>query len=89
MKMKRFKIKQKRKTIKTKCIFIALVIVLMLISTAYARYVTELRINGTVHGEQEQYSVTYLFFSNPTSYPSTTARISGKSEQTTGVPAWI
>ena len=86
MKMKRFKIKQKRKTIKTKCIFIALVIVLMLISTAYARYVTELRINGTVHGEQEQYSVTYLFFSNPTSYPSTIGYMSTYTYTFAGTP---
>ena len=49
--MRKYKIKQRRKVVKTKYIFIALIIGLMFIATAYARYSTELRINGTAHGE--------------------------------------
>lgn len=60
--MRKYKIKKRRKVVKTKYIFIALIIGLMFIATAYARYSTELRINGTAHGEQEQFDVTYLFF---------------------------
>ena len=84
--MKKFKIRQKRKTIKTKYIFIALIIGLMLISIAYARFTTELRINGTVHGEQEQYDVTYLFFPNSASYPSTIGYMSTYTYTFAGAP---
>ena len=58
----------------------------MFIATAYARYSTELRINGTAHGEQEQFDVTYLFFSNPTSYPSTIGYMSTYSYTFAGTP---
>ncbi len=60
----KYKIKRKRRTIKTKYIFIALVVGLICISSSYARYYTELRINGSASGEQTQYSVNYLFFSD-------------------------
>ena len=87
--MKKFKIRQKRKTIKTKYIFIALIIGLMLISIAYARFTTELRINGTVHGEQEQYDVTYLFFPNSASYPSTIGYMSTYTYTFTSAPTIV
>ena len=66
----KYKIKRKQKAIKTKYIFIALVIGLILISISYAQNSTTLRVNGTATGEQIQYSVTYLGFSDSSSYPS-------------------
>lgn len=66
----KYKIKKRRKTIKTKYIFLLLLISLICISISYAMYTTELRINGTAKGEQEQFDVTYLNFYNSTSYPT-------------------
>ena len=84
--MKKYKIKRRQKTIKTENIFLALVIGLMIISIAYARYFTELKINGTVHAKQEIYDVTYLYFSDSTSYPSTIGHMSTYTYTFSGSP---
>ena len=65
----KYRIKRRRKTMKTRNIFFALVIGLIFISISYARYNTILRINGTVTGEQEQFSVTYLYFEDSQTFP--------------------
>ena len=65
----KYKIKRRRKTIKTRYIFIALVIGLILISISYAQNSTRLTLNGSVTGELMQYSVAYLNFENYASYP--------------------
>ena len=72
----RYKIKRRHKTIKTKYYFFALVIALIFISISYARHTTTLVINGTATGEQAQHNVTYLYFENSSSYPSTIGHMS-------------
>ena len=84
--MKKYKIRRRRKTIKTKYIFFAIVLALILISTAYARFSTILRINGTATANQQQFSVTYLFFSNTTPYPNTIGYMSTYTYTFAGSP---
>ncbi|MBR3163470.1 MAG: InlB B-repeat-containing protein [Clostridia bacterium] len=69
--MKKYKIRRKRKTIKTSYIAVAFVFALMFLSISYAAFSTTLRINGTATGEWQQLSVTYLHIDNSSSYPST------------------
>ena len=84
--MGKYKIKKRHKTIKTKYIFLVIVIGLLLISTGYARYMTQLRINGTATANQQQFSVTYLFFSNTTPYPNTIGYMSTYTYTFAGSP---
>lgn len=72
----KYKIKRRRKTIKTKYIFIAFVVALICISISYARHSSTLIINGTAIGEQEQFDVTYLYFADSSDYPATAGYMS-------------
>lgn len=49
----KYKIRKRNKTFKTWYIFIILVVILILISTSYALWSSELYINGTVTGEKQ------------------------------------
>lgn len=84
--MKKYKIRRRHKTIKTKNIFLVIVVALILITTAYARFTTQLRINGTVTGTQEQFDVTYLFFSNTTPFPKKIGNMSTYTYTFAGSP---
>ncbi|MBR0427267.1 MAG: InlB B-repeat-containing protein [Clostridia bacterium] len=66
-----YKFKRKRKIFKTYHIFLILIIFLIAISTTYALYTTQLIINGTATGVQEQFSIIYANMENSSSYPST------------------
>ena len=65
------KIRRKRTHFKPLHIFLIIFVFLITISTAYAYYSTELFINGTATGEQQQLSVIYLNIDNSSSYPDT------------------
>ena len=84
--MGKYKIRRRHKTIKTKYIFFAIVVGLMLITIGYARHITQLRINGTATSIQEQFDVTYLFFSNTTPYPNKIGYMSTYTYTFTGSP---
>lgn len=62
--------RRRKKHIKTWIIFLILVIFLVAIATSYALYSTQLIINGTATGEQEQFEVLYLNIDNSSTYPS-------------------
>ena len=63
--------RRRKKHFKTWQIFLVLVIFLIAISTSYALFSTQLIINGTATGVQEQFSIIYANMENSSSYPST------------------
>jgi len=65
------KIRRKRTHFKPLHIFFIIMVFLIAISTAYAYYSTELVINGTATGVQQQLSVIYMNMDNSSSYPNT------------------
>lgn len=65
----RYKFKRKRKHFKTYQIFLILIIFLIAISTSYALYTTQLIINGTATGNQEQFGVMYINMGDISAYP--------------------
>ena len=65
------KIRRKRTHFKPLHIFFIIIVFLIAISTAYAYYSTELFINGTATGVQQQLSVIYMNMDNSSSYPNT------------------
>lgn len=65
------KIRRKRTHFKPLHIFLIIIVFLIAISTAYAYYSTELFINGTATGVQQQLSVIYMNMDNSSSYPNT------------------
>ena len=65
------KIRRKRTHFKPLHIFLIIIVFLITISTAYAYYSTELFINGTATGVQQQLSVIYMNMDNSSSYPNT------------------
>lgn len=67
----RYKFKRRRKHFKTWQIFLILIVFLLAISSSYALFTTQLVINGTATGEQQQLSVIYLNMDNSSSYPDT------------------
>lgn len=64
------KIRRKRTHFKPLHIFLIIFVFLIAISTAYAYYSTELYINGTAAGVQQQLSVIYINMDNSSSYPN-------------------
>lgn len=82
----KYKLKNKRKNIKTKHIFVAILIGLICISVSYAMYSTELYINGRAQGNQIQYDVTYLNFSNSAAYPPQIGHMSTYTYTFVGTP---
>ena len=65
-----YKLKRRKKSIKSWKIIVLLIVVLISISSSYALYTTQLTINGSATGIQNQLTVTYLFISNSASFPS-------------------
>lgn len=65
-----YKLKRRKKSIKSWKIIVLLIVVLISISSSYALYTTQLTINGSATGIQNQLTVTYLFISNSISFPS-------------------
>ena len=65
------KIRRKRTHFKPLHIIFIIMVFLITISTAYAYYSTELFINGTATGVQQQLSVIYMNMDNSSSYPNT------------------
>ena len=65
------RIKRKKTHFKPIHIFILIIIFLIAITTAYAYYTTDLFINGTATGVQQQLSVLYVNIDNSSSYPNT------------------
>lgn len=65
----RYKFKRKRKHFKTYQIFLILIIFLIAISTSYALYTTQLIINGTATGNQEQFGIMYISMGDTSAYP--------------------
>ena len=62
--------RRRKKKLKTKQIFLIIILFLFAISISYAMYTTQLTINGTATGVQEQLSIIYLNVENSSSYPS-------------------
>lgn len=67
----KYKIKRRKKSIKSWHIFAILIVLLISISTSYALNTTRLRITGRVTGEQEELDVLYLYINNSESFPNT------------------
>ena len=65
----KYKIRRKKK-LKSWHIILLLIILLLSISSSYAIFTTQLVINGTVSGEQEQFDIFYVGFDNSSSFPS-------------------
>ena len=62
--------RRRKKKLKTKQILLIIILFLFAISVSYAMFSTQLFINGTVTGEQEQFSVIYINMENTSTYPS-------------------
>ena len=67
----KYKIKRRKKSIKSWHISVILFILLISISTSYALYTTQLTINGSAAGERRQLDIIYMYIPNSSSYPST------------------
>lgn len=63
--------RRRKKKIKTWQVFLILILFFVAISISYAMLSTQLFINGTATGEQEQFTILYMYMSNTSSYPST------------------
>ena len=63
--------RRRKKRFKTKYVFLIIILFLFAISASYAMYTTQLTINGTATGVQEEFSVIYVNMENSSSYPST------------------
>ena len=61
--------RRRKKKLKTKQILLIIILFLFAISASYAMFSTQLFINGTVTGEQEQFSVIYINMENTSTYP--------------------
>ncbi len=61
--------RRRKKKLKTKQILLIIILFLFAISASYAMFSTQLFINGTVTGEQEQFSVLYINMDNTSTYP--------------------
>ena len=62
--------RRRKKKLNTKQILLIIILFLFAISVSYAMFSTQLFINGTVTGEQEQFSVIYINMENTSTYPS-------------------
>ena len=62
--------RRRKKKLKTKQILLIIILFLFAISASYAMFSTQLFINGTVTGEQEQFSVVYINMENTATYPA-------------------
>ena len=62
--------RSRKKEIKTWQVFLILILFFVVISISYAMFSTQLFINGTATGEQEQFTILYMYMSNTSSYPS-------------------
>ena len=62
--------RSRKKKIKTWQVFFILILFFVVISISYAMFSTQLFINGTATGEQEQFTILYMYMSNTSSYPS-------------------
>ena len=62
--------RRRKKKLKTKQILLIIILFLFAISASYAMFSTQLFINGTVTGEQEQFSVVYINMDNTSTYPA-------------------
>ena len=82
----KYKIKRRHKTIKTKYIFLFLILGLILISISYAQHSSTLIVNGNATLDLIQYSVAYLGFENYTSYPSSIGYMSTYTYTFTSMP---
>lgn len=67
----KYKIKRKKSVIKSRQILIIVIVFLICISITYARFTSQLVVNGIVSGIQQQLSVIYLNMDNSSSYPDT------------------
>jgi len=67
----KYKIRRRKKSIKSWHISVILFILLISISTSYALYTTQLTINGSAAGERRQLDIIYMYIPNSSSYPST------------------
>ena len=65
----KYKIKRRRKTFKTKYIFMIFLLVLICIGSSYALLSTRLEINGRVRGRKDYFDVIYVNIENSSSYP--------------------
>ena len=63
--------RRRKKKLNTKQIFLIIILLLFTISISYATYTTQLTINGTATGVQEQLSVLYIDMGNSSSFPDT------------------
>ena len=61
--------RRRKKKLKTKQILLIIILFLFAISASYAMFSTQLFINGTVTGQQEQFSVVYINMENSSTYP--------------------
>ena len=66
----KYKIKKRKKTLKTKYILLFLSVLLVFISTTYAMFSTNLIINGSATGVHQELDVLYINIPNSGAYPS-------------------
>lgn len=82
----KYKIKRKKRSIKSWHILSILIVVLISISTSYALHSSRLVINGTAIGIQKEHDVIYLNISNSSSYPKTVKNMETYSCTFTSTP---